>query len=60
MTEAKVPTGFAFATDPDLDLDKLGPSEMKSAYRISSAGLHSRFQAPDCLTNCSAGSSPAV
>ena len=35
MTEVRVPTGFAFAADPDLDLEKLGPHEMKSAYRIS-------------------------
>ena len=54
MTEVRVPTGFAFAADPDLDLDKLGPSEMKSAYRISKTGLHSRFQvkALECKTNC--------
>ena len=35
MTEVRVPTGFVFAADPDLDLEKLGPHEMKSAYRIS-------------------------
>ena len=54
MSEVRVPTGFAFAADPDLDLDMLGPSELKSAYRISKTGLHTRFQArgPGCRTNC--------
>ena len=52
MTEVRVPTGFAFAADPDLDLEKLGPYEMKSAYRISKTGLHSRFNDPSCRTNC--------
>ena len=52
MAEVRVPTGFAFAADPDLDLEKLGPHEMKSAYRISKTGLHSRFNDPSCRTNC--------
>ena len=52
MTEVRVPTGFAFAADPDLDLDKLGRSEMKSAYRITKTGLHSRFRGSSCRTNC--------
>ena len=52
MTEVRVPTGFTFAADPDLDLDKLGSSEMKSAYRITKTGLHSRFRGSSCRTNC--------
>ena len=51
MREVRVPIGFDFALDPDLDLSKIGQTEIESAYRLC-LPRHQRTGTFPCSRNC--------